>query len=390
MENLDNGPWKIKYTKSVAFAKVEKSNLNKPPRCIQARSPEYNMEVGRYIKHAEHRIYRAIAKVYGDGPTVMKGYNSNQVANIIVGKMNSFAEPVAIGLDASKFDAHVSQSVLEWEHSIYYRMFSGDRKLKRLLKSQVFNKGTAQCYNGYLKFEVNGKRFSGDMNTALGNCIIMCGLVYAYSVSRGVKTKLVNNGDDCVVFMEKRDEAQFKEGLSEWFWEMGFKMTIEESVYDINKIEFCQMRPIWNGECYTMVRNIKTALMKDSLCTLPIPNEKFFKKWLYAVGECGLAICSGIPIMQSFYNAYLRSGGNNGGNLHNDNRMLCGTRFLAAGLKSINRDIVARSRDEVFCAWGITPDEQVAMEEYFDNYGITYNVPDDKTAEHSYHLINVI
>lgn len=201
---------------SIAFVKMELVNPEKAPRCIQPRDPAYNLELGSYIKAIEHRIYDGIRRVFGDGPTVMKGYNVSEIGSIARGKWRSFSDPVAIGLDATKFDMHVSPEALAWEHSVYEELFDHDPHLKMLLSWQMHNKGAGYCADGKLKYTVEGKRFSGDMNTGLGNCLLMCAMIYAYAKSRGVDIKLLNNGDDCVVMMERKDMTAFNRGLDLW------------------------------------------------------------------------------------------------------------------------------------------------------------------------------
>jgi len=164
---------------SIAFVKMELVNPTKAPRCIQPRRPAYNLSLGRYIKAVEHDLYAAIRRVYGDGPTVMKGYNVEEIGAIVRGKWRSFTEPVAVGLDATKFDMHVSPAALAWEHGVYREMFGNCRTLRKLLKWQMNNRGAGYCGDGKLKYSVTGKRFSGDMNTGLGNCLLMCAMVYA-------------------------------------------------------------------------------------------------------------------------------------------------------------------------------------------------------------------
>ena len=112
--------------RSIAFVKMELVNPEKAPRCIQPRSPVYNLALGRYIKSVEHKIYHGIRKIFRDGPTVMKGFNVDQIGSIARGKWRSFNSPVALGLDATKFDMHVSPAALAWEHSIYTSLFPGD------------------------------------------------------------------------------------------------------------------------------------------------------------------------------------------------------------------------------------------------------------------------
>lgn len=345
-----------------AFVKAEKVPPNKAPRCIQPRSPRHCLEVGRYIKHIEHHIYSEIAHVFGDGPTVMKGFNVQKVGRICAGKWNSFRSPVAIGLDATKFDMHVHRHVLAWEHGIYTKIFAKHPNLRALLNRQMFNDGRGYCADGKVKYHFVGKRCSGDMNTALGNCIIMCGMVWAYARDRGVDIKLMNNGDDCVVFMESSDLERFVDGLEQWFLELGFRMQAEEPVYEIEEIEFCQMHPVNTANGWTMVRNIPKILHKDLLCLLPIRNSRELSEWVGAIGACGDAMTHGVPVLSSFYRM-MRRNGSLETKFGQQLLLHSGVQFLASGIDRVEDTITAEARYGVWKAWGILPDHQVALEQ---------------------------
>lgn len=365
-----------------AFVKAEKVPPNKAPRCIQPRSPRHCLEVGRYIKHIEHRIYDEIARIFGDGPTVMKGFNVQHVGRICAGKWNSFRRPVAVGLDATKFDMHVSPAVLQWEHDIYLKIFNGNRNLKRLLNRQMYNIGRGYCADGKVKYAFQGKRCSGDMNTALGNCIIMCAMVWAYAGARGVQVKLMNNGDDCVVFMEQEDLPKFMSGLKEWFLELGFRMEAEAPVYDIEEIEFCQMHPIQTANGWTMVRNLPTAMHKDSLCLLPLRNEREMQEWMGAIGDCGVALTHGVPVASNYYRMLGRHGTKR--TKFGEQLLLhAGARMLSEGIEGVEDSVIPEARYGVWKAWGILPDHQVTLEQRYDQTRIDYS--DDRVE--SYDLI---
>lgn len=354
-----------KHSISAAFVKCEKVPGNKAPRCIQPRHPVYNIGLGVYIKHLEHPIYGAIARVFGDDVTVVKGFNVQQIARIATIKWDSFNDPVAVGLDATKFDMHVSASMLQWEHSIYLAIYDNAFELRRLLDWQVNNRGIGRCDDGKLSYSVYGRRFSGDMNTALGNCIIMCAMVWTYAREKGIDVKLMNNGDDCQVFMERKHLYGFSSGLHDWFLKLGFRMTVEAPAFDLPCVEFCQMRPIRTSRGWTMVRNVTKAREKDSMSIIPLSCPAIAEKWLYAIGECGMALCGGVPIMQSLYRMYMRNGVKS--NIQDSVAMNCGARMLAIGLCPTEAIITAQARLDCFTAWGITPDEQVAIERWYDN-----------------------
>lgn len=352
-----------KHAVSVAFVKCEKVPPNKAPRCIQPRHQIYNIGLGSYLKHIEHRIYQAIARVFDDEDIVVaKGVNVVELGAVMEKKWGYFNNPCAVGMDATKFDMHVSAEMLKWEHS-FYQMLYNDPELRRLLNMQIDNRGVGYCDDGKLRYKVRGRRFSGDMNTALGNCIIMCGMVWCYAQEKDIKIKFINNGDDCVVFMERENYHQFAHGLDTWFLELGFRMVVEPPVYELPGVEFCQMRCLPTARGHVMVRNFDKAREKDSCTFLPIDTESSVRKWMWAVGECGLALTSGVPVMQEFYKFYMREGIKS--KVNNSVQMESGAQFLARRLTARESVVLPETRVAFMTAWGITPDEQVTLEEYY-------------------------
>jgi len=353
---------------SIAFVKVEKGNVKKAPRCIQPRKPAYNISLGCYVKPIEKKCYRAIRQVFGGLPVVMKGYNLQSSAKIIAAKWSRFISPVAVGLDATKFDMHVSPAMLAWEHSIYMSIYRGDSRLRELLSWQMHNKGVGFAKNGRLRYSVQGKRFSGDMNTALGNCIVMCGMVYTYLLERGItKYEVINNGDDCVVIMETFDLQVFQHDLHSWFLRLGFRMTVEAPVYVLEQLEFCQMRCISTVNGPIMVRNLFASMSKDTLCVLDLSRGKSALKWFHAVGECGEAITRGVPVVSAFYRMYSRWGRGQVSKMRDSNLFMdSGFYHLSAGVHLDSDEITPESRLSYYLAWGVTPDEQLMLERHFD------------------------
>jgi len=344
------------------FMKVEKVPVTKSPRTIQPRSPIYNIGLGRYLKHSEKPIFRAIAKVYGQKFVVFKGLNADQMGDEMRELWDEFSDPVAVGVDAARFDASVDAGLLEHEHSVYNSLFH-DKELARLLRMQVHNRGVAFCHDGKIKYQVCGGRGSGDMNTSLGNSYIMCAIIWAWLQSCGVRARLANNGDDCVIIMERTEEEKFKEGFCDFALTCGFTMVLEEPVYEFEQIEFCQTHPVQVGSGWRMVRNYSTAREKDSMCLFPLDNHGALQSWLYAVGECGMALTAGIPVFQEMYSAYMRNG--KASNMAQAVFMQSGSQMLSKGMDAKFVTVSADTRVSFMAAFGLTPDEQEAMEEYY-------------------------
>ena len=356
-----------------AFGKCEKTNFtlkpDAPMRIVSPRNPRYNVELGRFIKQLEKTYCKAIEKMYGD-VTVFKGMNANEAGEAMKNKWDLFKNPVAIGLDASRFDQHVSVDMLKWEHDILAHPFSGSAKkqLKKILKMQLKTKCFGRCMDGWLRYTMIGGRCSGDMNTGIGNCIIMSAMVHSYARSVGVKILLANNGDDCVVIMEKKDEERFSTNLSKWFEDMGFSMKIEKPVYVLEEIEFCQAHPVATPTGYRMVRTPSVALEKDAFAIQSFQSRSHYDKYWNVVGQGGLALCSGVPVMQDFYQ-YLRRGRENCKSRMNN--ALCfetGMMMLARGMEVKVDKISDSTRYSFYLAFGITPDMQVAMEDVLSQH----------------------
>jgi hypothetical protein len=359
----------------VKYEKTDRTSKKDPvPRVISPRSPEFNLRVARYLRKIEDPIFDALGDLFGH-KTVMKGITTSQAAKLMHEKWEMFRRPVAVGLDASRFDQHVSREALEFEHSIYTKCFAfaKDRqKLRKLLKYQLKNKCYGEVGDGAVKYETDGTRMSGDMNTSLGNCVLMCMMLKAYSIKCGVQFQLANNGDDCVVFMEQSDLARFSKGLKNWFRALGFNMVVEDPSYSFEELEFCQTRPVFDGKEWVMCRNPWTAIAKDSTL-LKAPDQVspcFFSRWVDAVGTGGLSLAGGLPVFQSFYQMMQRSGSEC--HVKRKRKKVSMEPLLPWYMQSEFRgnrnvcQVTPEARASFYFAWGVTPDEQIALEEYYD------------------------
>jgi hypothetical protein len=369
-----------------AFVKAEFINSDeKPdpdPRVISPRDPRYNVEVGRYLRPIEHHLYTMVDRIFGD-KTILKGLNAQQMGSVFKEKWNHYRNPVAIGLDASRFDQHVSVQALEWEHSIYQGIYKSP-ELQRLLSWQLKNIVVGYCKDGKIKYQTNGCRMSGDMNTSLGNCLIMCALVHAYLKHRCINASLANNGDDCVVIMESKDVTKFSRGLVEWFLEMGFNMKVEMPVYDIEKIEFCQTHPVFDGHGYVMVRNFPKSISKDCLSLKQLDSPLVCRSWLNAVGQGGLSLTGGIPVYQDFYSTLIQISETVDGSRsrqsskrrHNvpDADLCGGLEWLSHGMQKKYQSISPEVRHSFYLAFGTTPDEQILMENSYRGLAWSYRI----------------
>ncbi len=358
----------------IKFEKTDFTNKTDPvPRVISPRSKIYNIKLGRYIKHLEKRLFRSLGRLFGH-PTVIKGYNATQSATLLREKWDMFKEPVAIGLDASRFDQHVSKDALEWEHKIYLACFprlKHRERLARILDLQINNHCVGYAKDGRVTYSIEGTRMSGDMNTSMGNCILMTSMVHAYVTQLGIKTQLANNGDDCVVFMEKTDLAKFSKNLNQWFLELGFNLVVEEPATDFEALEFCQTKPVFDGHEWIMVRNPLTAIAKDSVMLQPWQGESLYRGWLDAVGSGGLALTGGIPIFQNLYRMFVKFGKYRP---IPQSLLSYSVKTLGSGISRVFSPVTPICRASFYTAFGITPDEQLLLEDYYDKLDLKSEV----------------
>lgn len=397
-EQAESTYWTDGVTKMHAmlrsFVKFEKCDLSKAPRVINPRHPTYNLALGQYLKLNEHQYFKALADTYKQRSVVIKGMDAMETADVLGELWNGYSDPVGVGGDASKFDMHVSREALYYEHlfyilpyvktvsaarSLYDRVIqearytmsyqTDEENLCWLLSQQLDNTGTAYFDDGKLKFSMRGTRASGDLNTSLGNCLLMCALTYTWSRRTGVSMSLANNGDDCVYIMERSSDDKWRDGVVEYFADKGFRMVLEDTVDEFSQVEFCQSNPINTFEGMKMVRKPSTLVTKASMCLLPINNLKGLRRWMMAVGVAEGSLNRGVPVLQSFANAYRRNG------------LRCSQALISRAYYGTTRgyhmDRVVRqdpvtdeARLSFYVAWGVPPHEQVLLEEYYDSWQV--------------------
>lgn len=377
LESLRSNPVRRRDSNPSVFIKPEKWFEWKAGRAISARDPRYNISVGVFLKPVEHVLYQAVDQVYGSA-TIMKGYTPERRAAVIKGHWDSFRDPVAVGQDFSKFDQHISQAALRWEHGFYLGMYSNDRTLQTLLSWQLRNRCYANCNDGRVRYETNGGRMSGDMNTAMGNCLISAGLLWAYSQEHNIKIRAVVDGDDSVTFLERADLERYSRGIVEWMRVRGFILTTEAPCYSISAVEFCQSR-YFGGTRPTMVRNPLKAVTQDHV-------------WVYregvqhadilaATGLGGLSLFGDVPVLSAYYHALSRASPNGLRTLRRMDREASWLR--EAGFSGKRTEVTEDSRYAFWESWGITPGEQRAMEAFFDGCDLRDIANRPRSSDHS-------
>jgi hypothetical protein len=239
-------------------------------------------------------------------PTVLKGYDSVQTGSIVHQKWERISNAVAVSFDASRFDQHVSHAALKWEHGIYEYLYPKKKHplFNDLLSEQLVNSCTYISDDGttIVDARVKGSRMSGDMNTSMGNCLLMCALTKAYMEDIGIKIYACgNNGDDTFVIVDANHLNTIYDTIHPWFKDMGFKMTVERPAYVLEDLVFCQGRFIETDSFWHFTREPMVALTKDTRLTDCMPGRFGMYAHIGAIGECGLAGHACVPVMAAFY-----------------------------------------------------------------------------------------
>ena len=291
------------------FVKPERFNpavrANPDPRAIQFRAAKYCVVLASYLHPIEHHIYNLSCASAGVEPSrnVAKGLNSVARAELLMRKLAEFNNPTMVGLDASRFDKHVSRELLSLEHSIYLSS-NPDPEFRQLLSWQLSN----TCFSNLgLIYKVRGRRMSGDMNTAAGNCLLM--LLMLMSFFQGVKKwDCLDDGDDVVVIVEAESIEWVLSNVHSEFLHYGMQMKVESITNNPLQVVFCRSMMVeYHPGRFKFIRDFR-LVMSNALCGIRHwQDETYRRRVINAVGTCELVLNLGVPILQEFAVAILRN-----------------------------------------------------------------------------------
>jgi hypothetical protein len=377
----------------VKFEKLNPSKVNPDPRAIQFRDPKYCVAVGRFLKACEHPLYR----LHGDGKilpatrVIGKGLSQAGRAKLLVEKMKAFNAPMVVSLDASRFDQHVSKELLQIEHSVYLAMCD-DPEFRMLLRWQLDNKGVS---SRGIKYHTRGKRMSGDMNTALGNCLLMVTMVSA--IMKGKHYDILDDGDDCLLIIEQELFPWCKENLYDEFLAFGMEIKLENEATTIEEVEWCQSHPIeYAPGKHKFVRDPIKGLSTGLGGVKYLDSERVRRKLVNTIGMAEMTLNLGVPVMQSYAMALMRNASGGGRRERNFMRSRHASQRKSAQLDHVqltaadpmyfrvNRELRAMNlkqlerldpqpitdtaRMSFARAFDISVEEQLEMESYLDSW----------------------
>lgn len=376
LDSLSRNPLDLPREAMVqAFVKAEKfdpgAKHNPAPRMIQARNARYNIRLGCFLRPIEHSLYQ-IKSPHGL-PVIGKGLNLAQRAETLKEKMDLFKEPVVLSVDASRFDQHVDEEVLKIEHAVYNRLCP-DPELKTLLKCQLRNKGFTQ---GGWKYKTRGKRMSGDMNTALGNCLLMIIMVNAAMKRLHVsKYEIFDDGDDCLIIVERPTSHRVLRDLPRVFLDYGHELKMENKADTMEGVEWCQTRPVEFPTGWRMVASWR-KILSTAACGVKYWHQAGARESMaFSVGQCLLALYAGTPVIQEYALALCRAGSRLNPDIHySDIIFKVRAEKKVADLGKIAPEPIALSTRFSFeRAWGLSLPEQRAIEKRLSEWTLGTDV----------------
>lgn len=353
------------------FLKAEKVNpLAKfpKPRMIFPRQARYNLEVASRLKPFEHWLwgYLTARRLWGGDNTrvVAKGLSPRQRANLIVRKFNSFEECEVFEVDGKAFEAHVGLEHLKEEHEVYRSAFPRDGGLARLLREQLHLKGRLPCG---ARFSRDGGRASGDFNTGMGNSLLMLAIVVGCMVGFGVKFDLLVDGDNALVFLERKTSGPVVKGFAEQvLLNSGHEFVLERPVHTVEEIRFGRSAPVnlGGGRGYMMVRSYLSVLSGGLSSHRFLREPRYAKEWMAGVAMCELSMARGIPVLQAWASSVLRTLDFRKRVRIDPFRDYLTQGAWLAGLDEV-QEVGLETRESFERAFGLTPEAQVMLEEAF-------------------------
>lgn len=359
-ESLVIKPLEPKDAELQTFLKLEKADFQKKlgvPRLVNPRNPRFNVEWGKFIRPLEKHIYSSINRVFGY-EIVAKGMNAFARAAAIKARWDSFKDPIAIGGDARRFDQHVHLRALKWSARVYSQFFCrrDQRRLMRLAKFTWHNRGRCSFAQGFFKWRSSGGRMSGDMDTSLGNILLMCMMLWCLkerAAQIGIRIEFIDDGDDFVMITERQHEDWLRWVSWDHFLAYGFEVDLESTVDIIERIEFCQCHPVQTDSGWKMVRDWKSALPKDLTTVNRSAAEA--QTVLKAIGIGGLHAFADVPVLREHYARMAMVRGRAA------RQQLSGWFWLTKGMHSAPT-VSDDTRLSFWRAFGLRPDIQVELE----------------------------
>jgi len=338
-----------------AFVKDEKGPDNdKACRLIQYRDGmEFTADLATFLAPLEHRLYQLT--IHGTR-CFAKQLNPKQRAQAIFAAYRGLKYKYRM-LDHSAFDSHVSLKHLRYEHKFYLWLFRNDPELSALLGKQLRNRVRSGCGVSWV---TKGGRMSGDFNTALGNSVINILVLLAWAMKTGVykdaNFQVCVDGDDSWMLYR----ADCPDPTPADFLDFGMTTKIEDVGIEPESVGFCQAKPVMLSDGPMMCRDYRRVLAR-----VPYSIQRYsgvaWGKYAKGVALCERALGQGVPVLDALSESLLSSF------RHVSKTLIPKSEEwsygIAQSVANDDRKITDASRVSYALAWGISPGEQVQLEQ---------------------------
>lgn len=278
--------------------KYKTGKVNPACRAIQFRESTFQLQIARYIKPMEHRLYRATGpKPFPTTQFIAKNLNPSARARLMLEKYEGLPGCEMLELDASRFDAHVTPDLILIEQECYKQM-SSDPFFLKLLKAKRKNKGRCRTGDTYFSYSLNGGRMSGDMDTASSNCILMSCMLTLFGMERTTKFDFLVDGDDSVFFYT--GPRVDSEDVYDFFLKMGMQMKIENRTHNVYNLGFCQSRIVQLRSGPTLIRDPLKAMSKITI-NYKFNDARSIPNLIEVICLGELSLCSGCPVVSPYF-----------------------------------------------------------------------------------------
>jgi hypothetical protein len=240
-----------------------------------------------------------------------------------------------------------------------------------LLSYQLKNYGVS---SKGIKYVALGKRMSGDMNTALGNCLLMILMVSTFM--GGHDYDLLDDGDDCLLIIEAEDLSWVENNIYNEFLSYGHEVKVENVACCMEDVQWCQGKPVAYGPGkYKFVRDVDKVLSSSLIGVKYVDSDKSRRKLINTIGMGELVLNLGIPVLQSYALALMRNADTN--DMIQLDEVDATYYRVYRELKRLNmkhlmrvdpKPVTPEARLSFFKAFGMDISKQLSLEKFFDSW----------------------
>lgn len=392
-----------------SFVKMEKLQIlqkDGDPRIIQTRGGKFHLVFSQMTKPVEHSLAHILDPV-NQYPLIAKGRNLDERASLLQSMWRRRMQPVALSLDLSRWDMHVQVPLIK-EVLKLYMLHTSDPVIVWCMNQLLNN----VCFtNKRIRYKVQGGVMSGDMTTALGNCIAVIAIVLTFrevlynaalcgvgNIASALRINpgftesgraflaaleeqdlghlardwmmVLDDGDDHVIVVEEANVGVAETLLPLWWKAMGHTLKVEGVVRDLEKVEFCQHRPFIGERRVTMVPNPCKVIPKSCIVTGKYIQDP--SPYLRTVFTARAMLHRDIPILGPFFQTQATTLG------RGEVLDTCGQEFqhINSSLHYLlnytpqklelpeSQEVEENDRYLMWRMWDITPTDQIHMEQW--------------------------